>query len=199
MAEEAAQDWEDMVMWPTLGLGTLGSADMGGVEHQGLEVLEATLDLEDMAMLERLVWPGVGLVSGAQGMGVLQGLVDLEGGLDWGDMAQEAALVWVVLQMAMVGHTLLWVESTKVGWEALGAAPSQPLQSCRVSRRVAAEERLGVLLFATGSARWKDGRSAVLAALASSRPMPLVSTLTPLLVQGDQDNFFHFEEIIFLC
>ena len=110
-------------MGPIPGLGTLGSADMGGVEHQGLEVLEATLDLEDMAMLERLVWPGVGLVSGATGMGVLQSLVDLEGGLDWGDMAQEghqdleAALVLVRLQMATMDHRLLWEESTKEGWE----------------------------------------------------------------------------------
>ena len=81
MAEEAAQgleglatlDWEGMVMGAALGLRTLGLVDMGGVEHQGLEVLVATLDLEDMAMLEHLVWPAVGQVSGATGRGVLQG------------------------------------------------------------------------------------------------------------------------------
>ena len=131
MVEEAAQgleglatpDWEGMVMGAALGLRTLDLADMGGVEHQGLEVLAATLDLEDMAMLEHLVWPAVGQVSGATGRGVLQGWAGLEGGLDWGDMVLEGyqdledALVWVGLEMATVDHRLLWVESTEVGWE----------------------------------------------------------------------------------
>ena len=58
MVEEAPQgsegsatlDWEGMIMEAHLGLGTLGLADMGGVEHQGWEVLEVTLDLEVMAL-----------------------------------------------------------------------------------------------------------------------------------------------------
>lgn len=53
-----------------LGLGTLGLEDMGGVEHQGSEVLAVTLDLEGTALL---AWPGEGQVSGATGRGALQG------------------------------------------------------------------------------------------------------------------------------
>ena len=53
-----------------VGLGTLGSEDMGGVEHQGSEVLAVTRDLEGTALL---AWPGEGQVSGATGRGALQG------------------------------------------------------------------------------------------------------------------------------
>ena len=51
-----------------VGLGTLGLEDMGGVEHQGSEVLAVTLDLEGTALLA-----GEGQVSGATGRGALQG------------------------------------------------------------------------------------------------------------------------------